>query len=297
MDAQNKNLVEETTKFDPIAVNQLLNTWMTIDIAKYIGEPSFENTLNLRLKPMANITDRKNQFPHPVFPGALQAHKYINANSNIPGYHSLPERGMAVRAQLVTKRVIDIAGAATALLVLFPLLLVIALLIRIDSPGPVFFRQVRWGRDGSNIRVYKFRSMRSDLGDPTGVSQTVKNDPRVTRIGATLRRTNLDELPQLINVLRGDMSLVGPRCHAINMLAAGRLYEDLVPDYHLRHTMRPGITGLAQMRGLRGPTDRADKARARIASDIYYIRNFSLWLDLKVILGTFVSELSGGKGF
>jgi lipopolysaccharide/colanic/teichoic acid biosynthesis glycosyltransferase len=139
--------------------------------------------------------------------------------------------------------------------------------------------------------------MRTELGDATGVAQTVKNDPRITRIGAVLRRTNVDELPQLINVLKGDMSLVGPRCHAIGMLAAGRLYEELVPHYHLRHRMRPGITGLAQMRGLRGPTDRSDKARARIVSDLYYVDNFSVWLDIKIMIGTVISELRGGKGF
>ena len=189
-------------------------------------------------------------------------------------------------------------GAATvALVALSPVLLTVAALVRIDSPGPVLFSQLRWGQNGQKIRVYKFRSMRTDLCDATGVAQTVKNDPRITRIGAILRRTNIDELPQLINVLGGDMSLVGPRCHAIGMLAAGKLYEDLVPEYHRRHSMRPGITGLAQMRGLRGPTERADKARARVASDLHYVDNFSLWLDIKIMVGTVISEIRGGKGF
>ncbi len=246
---------------------------------------------------MAKVSDRRNEFPARLSVEGSRLHKYVNANSNVAQADGIPRHGLSLQLQLIAKRLVDIAGSVTALLVLAPLFLVLALLIRLDSPGPVFFRQTRWGRDGSKIRVYKFRSMRSDLGDPTGVAQTVRNDPRVTRIGATLRRTNLDELPQLINVLKGDMSLVGPRCHAVNMLAAGRLYEDLVPEYHARHAMRPGITGLAQMRGLRGPTDRADKARARIACDIYYVRNFSLWLDFKIIAGTIVSELRGGTGF
>ncbi|WP_223216124.1 sugar transferase [Agrobacterium pusense] len=201
------------------------------------------------------------------------------------------------RGQFALKRTMDIAGASIALVALAPVLLTVAALVKLDSPGPILFSQIRWGMNGRKIRVYKFRSMRTDMCDATGVAQTVKNDPRITRIGAILRRTNIDELPQLINVLKGDMSLVGPRCHAIGMLAAGRLYEELVPHYHLRHRMRPGITGLAQMRGLRGPTDRSDKARARIVSDLYYVENFSVWLDVRIMVGTVISELRGGKGF
>lgn len=221
--------------------------------------------------------------------GTLLEH---GAQSNLT---SAPARGKVVHVLL--KRALDIAGSSIALLILTPFLLGIAVLIKLDSPGPVLFTQIRWGKNCRKIRVYKFRSMRTDMCDASGVAQTVQNDPRVTRIGAILRRTNIDELPQLLNVLKGDMSLVGPRCHAINMLAAGMLYQELVPEYHQRHAMRPGITGLAQMRGLRGPTDRAAKARARIASDLYYIENFSIFLDLKIIAGTVISELTNGKGF
>ena len=195
------------------------------------------------------------------------------------------------------KRMIDIGVSLTALIVLSPVLLLVALLIRLDSAGPALFNQVRWGKDCGKIRVYKFRSMRTDLGDATGVAQTVQNDPRITRIGAIIRKTNIDELPQLLNVLKGDMSLVGPRCHAIGMLAAGIPYEDLVPNYHRRHSVKPGMTGLAQMRGLRGPTDRPGRARARIACDLYYIDNFSVLLDLRIMFGTVLAELRGGKGF
>jgi lipopolysaccharide/colanic/teichoic acid biosynthesis glycosyltransferase len=199
--------------------------------------------------------------------------------------------------QAVMKRMIDIGVSLTALIVLSPVLLLVALLIRLDSAGPALFTQVRWGKDCGKIRVYKFRSMRTDLGDATGVAQTVQNDPRITRIGAIIRKTNIDELPQLLNVLKGDMSLVGPRCHAIGMLAAGIPYEDLVPNYHRRHSVKPGMTGLAQMRGLRGPTDRPGRARARIACDLYYIDNFSVLLDLRIMFGTVLAELRGGKGF
>jgi lipopolysaccharide/colanic/teichoic acid biosynthesis glycosyltransferase len=199
--------------------------------------------------------------------------------------------------QLSVKRAIDIVVSAGALLVLMPVLVIIAALIKFDSPGPVFFRQLRWGLNGRKIEVLKFRSMRIENCDLSGVAQTVENDPRLTRIGFFLRKTNIDELPQLLNVLRADMSLVGPRCHAVNMLAAGRLYEELVPEYHRRHAVRPGITGLAQLRGLRGPTVRPSKARARILCDLHYIDHYSLWLDIRIIFGTVLNELRGGSGF
>jgi len=195
------------------------------------------------------------------------------------------------------KRMLDIAVSATALLFLLPVFLMVAAAIKWESNGPVFFTQNRWGRGGRLIRIFKFRSMRNDLCDVTGVEQTRRDDPRVTRIGAMLRKTNLDELPQLINILIGDMSLVGPRCHVPGMLAGGVLYEDLVKDYHIRHLVRPGLTGLAQYRGYRGPTDREDLARARFASDIEYIRTFSVWMDVKLLVGTFVKEVRGGTGF
>lgn len=195
------------------------------------------------------------------------------------------------------KRLVDIFVSALALMVLLPLFLAIATAIKWESNGPVFFMQNRWGRGGRMIRIFKFRSMRNDLCDVSGVAQTRHNDPRVTRIGAMLRKTNLDELPQLINILLGDMSLVGPRCHVPGMLAGGMLYEELVRDYHIRHLVRPGLTGLAQFRGLRGPTDREDLAKARFASDIEYIRRFNVWMDIKILAGTLVKEIRGGTGF
>jgi lipopolysaccharide/colanic/teichoic acid biosynthesis glycosyltransferase len=221
-----------------------------------------------------------------------------DVKSSLPSrVEKFKESGERRHIQLLGKRTMDVVLSAAALLVLAPLLVVIAIAIRLESKGSPLFSQIRWGKDGRKILVFKFRSMRSDLGDPTGVAQTIKGDPRITRVGGLLRRTNLDELPQIYNVLRGDMSLVGPRCHAIGMLAGGMLYEELVPEYHDRHSMRPGLTGLAQMRGLRGPTDRSAKARARIASDLRYVQNFSLLLDVKILIGTIVNELRGGQGF
>ncbi len=230
-----------------------------------------------------------------LFEGEQAAHWPANENSLNYTAESRPSSASPVEFAL--KRSLDISVSGTVLLILAPVLILILVLIRLESPGSPLFSQLRWGKDGKKIRIYKFRSMRSDVGDPTGVKQTVKNDPRVTRIGAFLRRTNLDEIPQLYNVLRGDMSLVGPRCHAVGMLANGVLYEELVPEYHRRHVMRPGLTGLAQMRGLRGPTDRPSKARARIYADLYYVENFSFAFDLMILLGTLRSELTRGQGF
>ncbi|WP_280773050.1 sugar transferase [Rhizobium sp. SG_E_25_P2] len=191
----------------------------------------------------------------------------------------------------------DIGVSGLALLVLLPFFLMIAAAIVIENRGPVFFSQQRWGRGGKLIRIYKFRSMRSDMCDVSGVRQTTENDPRVTRMGAFLRKTNLDELPQLINILLGDMSLVGPRCHVPQMLAAGVLYEELVRDYHIRHLVRPGLTGLAQMNGYRGPTNTEEAARGRVAHDIEYIKSFSIVQDIRIIIGTAVREFRGGTGF
>jgi len=194
------------------------------------------------------------------------------------------------------KRGFDITFSLTVLIVLLPVLLLIALAVKLDSPGPVFFKQVRWGRGQKQIRILKFRSMRTDLCDATGIAQTVDRDPRITRLGSFLRKSSLDELPQFINVLKGDMSVVGPRCHAIGMFAAGVPYEQLVFNYHNRHEVRPGITGLAQIRGWRGPTVDPVHARARIAADLHYIENYSFWLDLQIIMATVRNEVCGGTG-
>jgi Undecaprenyl-phosphate glucose phosphotransferase len=176
--------------------------------------------------------------------------------------------------------------AALALIFVGPLMAIVALLIKLDSPGPVFFAQRRFGFNNEVIRVLKFRSMYVDQGDPSGAQRTVQNDPRVTRVGGVLRLLSLDELPQLINVLRGDMSLVGPRPHAIAMKAGDRLYCDAVEQYLHRHRVKPGITGWAQVNGLRGEVDTLEKARARVAHDLYYIEHWSPWLDLKILLKT-----------
>ena len=208
--------------------------------------------------------------------------------------------GAASRAgpipQTAVKRAFDIAFALTFLLALAPAFLLIALLIKATSRGDVFFRQKRYGVDGRLFEIWKFRTMYATLGDQNGVKQTKENDPRVTHVGRFLRRTSLDELPQMINVLKGDMSLVGPRPHVPGMLAGGRLYEDLVPYYHHRHVVRPGITGLAQVSGFRGSTDDAAYATARIDHDLIYIGTWSFRQDLEILVLTVWREFTVGTG-
>lgn len=183
----------------------------------------------------------------------------------------------------VTKRCLDILLAVTGLFVLSPVILACALLVRLSGPGPIFFRQKRYGLDGKVILVWKFRSMRT-CDNGLVVKQATKNDPRVTPIGRMLRRTSLDELPQLFNVLAGNMSLVGPRPHAN---AHNEHFRKLIRGYMLRHKVKPGITGLAQVEGSRGETDTLEKMQSRIDFDHRYIREWSIWLDIKIILKTF----------
>jgi Undecaprenyl-phosphate glucose phosphotransferase len=188
--------------------------------------------------------------------------------------------------QAVAKWIEDRLLGSLLLVFVSPVLAVIGILIKFDSPGPVLFAQTRFGFNNQEIRVLKFRTMHVDRGDPTGAQRTVRNDPRVTRLGRILRWLSFDELPQLINVVRGDMSLVGPRPHAVAMKAGDRLYCEAVEQYLHRHRVKPGITGWAQVNGLRGEVDTLEKAHARVRHDLYYIEHWSLWLDLKILLKT-----------
>jgi putative colanic acid biosynthesis UDP-glucose lipid carrier transferase len=173
---------------------------------------------------------------------------------------------------------------ATMLLVgLAPLMAAIAVAIKMDSPGPVLFRQRRYGFNNEDIEVLKFRTMYHFRPPEVGFVQATRDDPRVTRLGALLRKSSLDELPQLFNVLGGSMSLIGPRPHAI---AHNEQFVPLVASYDARHKVKPGITGWAQVNGFRGETDNIEKMRARVEHDIYYIENWSLWFDLKILILT-----------
>lgn len=178
--------------------------------------------------------------------------------------------------------------AAAVLLFTAPLMLLIALLVRLDSPGPVFYRQKRWGFAGRPIEILKFRTMHAtacDDGEHGPVPQARRGDPRITRLGRWLRRYSLDELPQFINVLKGDMSIVGPRPHAV---AHNELYARLIGDYLARHKVKPGITGWAQVNGLRGETPTMEHMHRRVQYDLYYVENWSLLFDLKIILRTLI---------
>jgi Undecaprenyl-phosphate glucose phosphotransferase len=187
----------------------------------------------------------------------------------------------------VVKLVEDQLLAISALVVTAPLFLLIAAAIKLDSPGPVFFKQKRFGFNDSVIQVWKFRSMRVESADSPEETGTTKNDPRVTRVGRILRKSSLDELAQLINVVRGEMSVVGPRPHVLAGEARGQLYQDVVNCYAARHKVKPGITGWAQVNGWRGQTDTVEKIRKRVEYDMYYINNWSPWFDLYIIIKTF----------
>jgi putative colanic acid biosynthesis UDP-glucose lipid carrier transferase len=180
------------------------------------------------------------------------------------------------------KRISDIVLASIILVLISPILLVLAIGVKLSSPGPVIFAQRRNGLDGEEIIVYKFRSMRTQDNGPV-VKQATKGDPRITPFGAFIRKTSLDELPQFINVLQGRMSIVGPRPHAV---AHNEQYRELIKAYMVRHKVKPGITGWAQVNGLRGETDTIDKMKARVEYDLEYLRNWSLALDLQIILRT-----------
>ncbi|MDT8263354.1 sugar transferase, partial [Roseomonas sp. DSM 102946] len=181
---------------------------------------------------------------------------------------------------------LDIALVMASLPLIAPVLIMAAIAIKLDSPGPVFFRQWRFGLGTQPVQILKFRSMYTDRGDTTGEARTTARDSRVTRVGRILRRTSIDELPQLLNVLRGDMSLVGPRPHATHMKVEGNYYFEAVEHYRLRHRVKPGLTGWAQVNGSRGEVDTLDKAYRRVDLDLWYINNWSITLDLKIIFKT-----------
>jgi lipopolysaccharide/colanic/teichoic acid biosynthesis glycosyltransferase len=222
--------------------------------------------------------------------------KHSNARPKSRHRASLLEAREPSIMLLTAKRAVDVIGAGLGLLVCAPLFIGIAFAIRMTSPGPIFFRQKRYGYHGRRFCIYKFRTMFVHLGDDRGTHQTQTDDPRVTPIGRILRKSSLDELPQLINVLVGDMSLVGPRPHVPGMLAGGMLYEELTPYYFQRHNMRPGITGLAQVSGYRGSTAVPLSAIERLERDLQYIARWSLLLDLSIIARTIIRELFAGSG-
>src|SRR6185503_19818700 len=188
---------------------------------------------------------------------------------------------------VVMKWLFDKAIGGLTLLALSPLMALVALLIKFDSPGPVFFRQRRHGFNNENIEVFKFRSLYTDKTDHDARKSVTKDDPRVTRVGRFIRKTSIDELPQLFNVVfKGNLSLVGPRPHAVHAKAENRVYDEAVDDYFARHRVKPGITGWAQINGWRGETDTQEKIQRRVEHDLYYIENWSVLFDLYILLKT-----------
>ncbi|MFA6920254.1 MAG: undecaprenyl-phosphate glucose phosphotransferase [Gallionella sp.] len=196
-------------------------------------------------------------------------------------------------ASMFLKRVEDVLLGSLILLLISPLMVLIAVAVRLSSPGAALFKQRRYGLNGQVIEVWKFRSM-SVQEDGALVPQAKKNDPRITRLGSFLRKSSLDELPQFINVLQGTMSIVGPRPHAV---AHNEEYRKLIHGYMLRHKVKPGITGLAQVKGWRGETDTMEKMEMRVKYDLEYFNNWSLWLDLKIIAMTVFSGMRGNNAY
>jgi lipopolysaccharide/colanic/teichoic acid biosynthesis glycosyltransferase len=186
----------------------------------------------------------------------------------------------------VQKRALDLVVASLALVILSPILLVVAVAIKLESPGPIIFRQMRVGQGNRQFRIFKFRSMRAENSDAEGRQSTGRVDERITRVGRIIRRTSIDELPQLLNVLRGEMSMVGPRPHALGSTAGDALFWRASQQYWLRHALKPGITGLAQIRGFRGATEHVDDLARRVRCDLEYLSNWSLWFDVMIMLKT-----------
>ena len=223
----------------------------------------------------------------------LVPNKSIRALSDFtwPARKSFPtielQRAPLSEAQRLVKRIIDVVGAALVLLFFVPVMALAAVAIKLDSPGPVIFRQIRKGFNGKHFVILKFRTMTVQENGPS-LAQATRNDPRVTSIGRLLRSSSIDELPQLWNVLRGDMSLIGPRPHA---LAHDDYFETLLRDYACRHHVKPGITGWAQCNGARGATPTIKHIERRVKLDLWYINNWSLWLDLVILVKTIFEVL------
>jgi exopolysaccharide biosynthesis polyprenyl glycosylphosphotransferase len=208
----------------------------------------------------------------------------------IGGWNGSPtliiSRGPLMVGERILKRSFDLGLTLLAAPIVIPVVAICGLLVKLESPGPVFFTQLRVGQNNRRYRCYKLRTMRSDKGDPTGNQSTHRDDQRITRIGRLLRKTSIDELPQLFNVLKGEMSIVGPRPHALGSRAAGSLFWEVVPRYWRRHAMKPGLTGLAQVRGFRGATHTKEDVEKRVAADLEYINSWSIWLDAKIVIQT-----------
>lgn len=218
-------------------------------------------------------------------------------SSSLSGFISVVHQSRRRDWAALAKRAMDVVGSAILIALLSPLFVIVAALIKLTSHGPVFFFQERFGYRMRSFNIMKFRTMYTKDADATGMRLTTRDDPRVTRIGRFLRRTSIDELPQLFNVFLGDMSLVGPRPHPSGAKAGSRLYDELIPDFYQRYVMPPGMTGLAQICGFRGNTETEMDLRLRFEKDMEYARTWSPWLDVVILFGTIRHLANGGNAY
>ncbi|MEM5387312.1 undecaprenyl-phosphate glucose phosphotransferase [Paraburkholderia phymatum] len=228
----------------------------------------------------------------PLFEGSALMEPLIEDYRGVPilNFMAIPEKTF----DFLLKNIFDLTFSLCVLLGIFPALLAIAIAVKISSPGPILFRQYRKGMNGEVFSIYKFRTMFHGADKPGIVVQARRGDTRVTRVGRFLRSTSLDELPQFLNVLKGEMSVVGPRPHAVEH---DEYYKDLVQDYMFRYRIKPGVTGWAQVNGYRGETAEIEKMEARIKCDIFYIRHWTFWMDMKIIALTIINGFMGETAY
>jgi putative colanic acid biosynthesis UDP-glucose lipid carrier transferase len=256
----------------------------------YIAMPmKAEDRIALYLKQFSDTTANTYVIPEFFVYNLIQSRLSSIGNMPTLSVHDTPFYGF----NTWSKRLQDIVVSTLIILLISPVLFAVAIGVKLSSPGPVIFKQKRYGLDGRRIKVYKFRSMRT-MDNGATVKQATKNDPRVTKFGAFIRRTSLDELPQFFNVLQGRMSIVGPRPHAV---AHNEQYRAIVDRYMLRHKVKPGITGLAQISGYRGETDTLEKMEKRVEFDLKYIQSWSTYLDLKIIFLTIFKGFVGKTAY
>ena len=267
---------------DYVVANRIHEIWITLPLS------ASEDLLNLQYLLRNSLVDIR------LVPDTHSMQILSNKSINFLGFAAIDlNQPQAGGGRAIVKELFDLLFSVTALFLLLPIFVVIAVAVKLSSPGPVFFRQPRLGLNGKPFNVYKFRSMKLH-DDKGGVRQATQEDPRITTVGKFLRRTSLDELPQFLNVLKGDMSVVGPRPHA---LQHNEIYQAKLDMYMLRHRVKPGITGWAQINGYRGETDTDDKMAMRVKFDLHYIRNWSFWLDLKIISGTVLKGWTGNNAY
>jgi putative colanic acid biosysnthesis UDP-glucose lipid carrier transferase len=279
----NIDLIDDLqTLHDYVVKNHIHEIWITLPL---MASPKLQELQYLLRNTLVDVR---------WVPDVLGLQMLSNKMSNFLGF-PVVDLNQPISSGLngVVKEIFDKVFASVALIMLIPLFLVLAVMIKTTSAGPVFFRQPRLGLNGKPFNVYKFRTMKVHQ-EQLKVTQATRNDPRLTPIGGFLRRTSLDELPQFINVLLGDMSVVGPRPHAIQH---NEMYKDLLEMYMLRHRVKPGITGWAQIHGHRGETDTVDKMAKRVQFDLDYIQNWSLWMDIRIIVWTFFRGWTGNNAY